>query len=87
MHKLRVLKRARPIPAKANLHSQTNGRRFDVDRAALGDVLYRLSLVSPTDYRAADKFLRYRYKQLWPHETDILELREAQGVLRLARRQ
>lgn len=74
MASLRVVRRrslsdVRMIPAK--VLPKTN-----IDTMSLGDVLYRLSLVSPNVYKAFDEFARLRYKQLWPHETDIIALKE-----------
>jgi hypothetical protein len=39
-----------------------------------GDLLYRLAILSPKDYRAVIAIARERYKALWPHNEDILLL-------------
>ena len=42
---------------------------------SLGDLLYRLSIVSPDDYRAVERIARSIYAKRWPHPNrDILDL-------------
>lgn len=65
----------RKIPAKVPAPSK-------VDTMSLGDLLYRLSLISPDRYRALDLLARISYRELWPHETDILTLKEFKGIVR-----
>ncbi len=83
MTRLRVVRR-RSLPdvrfQPAKVLPPTN-----VDTMSLGDVLYRLSLVSPDVYKAFDQFARLRYKQLWPHNTDIIALKEFRLASRKSR--
>lgn len=39
-----------------------------------GDLLTRLALISPDDYRAVIAIARERYKTLWPYPDDVLLL-------------
>jgi len=45
-----------------------------IDEMQPGDLLYRLAVLSPDDYRAFIALLRWRYKQLWPRDEDVLLL-------------
>lgn len=81
MNRLRVVRRRRSIPEFRKIPAKVHALPT-IDMMSLGDVLYRLSLVSPDRYRALDKLARISFKELWPHDTDILALKEFQGVVR-----
>lgn len=54
---------------------QFTSRPQSVDEMTPGDLLHRLAVRSPNDYRAVIAIARERYKQLWPCQDDILKLR------------
>ena len=45
-----------------------------VDEMMPGDLLFRLAIVSPEDYRAIVVIIKHTFKQLWPSDTDPLDL-------------
>jgi hypothetical protein len=57
----------RPTPQKASLP-------HPADSMTLGDVLYRLAIVSPNDYRAIETLARDAFQRRWPHDGDQLFL-------------
>ena len=81
MDKLRVVRRRRPLPEFRKVPAKVPAP-CPIDTMSLGDVLFRLSLLSPDRYRAIDKLTRLSFKELWPHDTDILLLREFRVVSR-----
>lgn len=82
MDRLRVVRgRRRSIPEFRKIPAKVPAL-LKVDTMSLGDLLYRLSLISPDRYRALDQLARISYKELWPHDTDILTLREFKRVVR-----
>lgn len=63
---LHIVRRAsKPKPLKAP----------SVDAMTPGDILMRLSIISPDTYRAVIAIAREKYKALWPFPYDILPLR------------
>lgn len=45
------------------------------DPMTFGDVLFRLALVAPDDYRLVERLARELFRQAWPLETDVLVLK------------
>ena len=45
-----------------------------VDEMMPGDLLFRLAIVSPEDYRAIVVIIKHTFKKLWPSDTDPLDL-------------
>lgn len=59
---------------RPTLVASVRPRRLPVKDMSLGDVLSRLALVSPEQYRAIDGLIRAVYLREWPLDDDPLLL-------------